>query len=324
MAVSEKGRGCLKYGCIGCGSVALIGLILIAVMAGLTLLGGSREPKFESIDLAQGLEPTRLDRIHPSEIESADRPLLPAAVEAPRRGKIVLDVSMCRFFIEPGPEGQPIRVEGRYDTAGFELDQDYSTDDAGGWTYRLGFRRRGFSIVSIEHEGSENEVRLIVPRDTPFALEGEVGLGESRIELGGLWLLDLDLGIGIGEHEVRFSEPLAAPLERLRIDGSIGESRILRVGNASPSSVEIDHSIGEILVDLRGAWRNDATVEIRCGIGSCGLRMPRDVGVRLDDVGVMIGESNLSVLQDWPEPAPGEPILTLSITNRLGEVRIER
>jgi hypothetical protein len=324
MAVSDKRAGCLKYGCMGCGGVALLGLILIGVMAVMTLLGGTKDPKFEAIDLAQGLERTRAQRIHPSEGDSADRIALPGALDTPKPGKIVLDVSMCRFSVEPGPAGEPIRVEGRYDSAGYELEQDYSTDTVDGWTYRLSFQRRGFGLLLVEGEGSNNHLRLIVPVDAPFVLVGTIGIGESEVELGGLWLRDVDLDIGIGEHEIRFSEPLAAPLERLRLDGSIGETRILHVGNASPSSVEIKHSIGELLVDLRGEWKNDATVATRCGIGSCNLRMPRDVGVVLEDAGVMIGESNLRTLESWPPADPGAPVLTLSITNKLGELNVRR
>ena len=114
-------------------------------------------------------------------------------------------------------------------------------------------------------------------------------------------------------------------MRRLRLDGSIGETRVLGVGNASPASFELSHSIGETFVDLSGEWRNDATIDYRCGIGACNLRPPYDdVGLLLDDAGVMIGESNLSRLQDWPTPAPGSPTLTLSITASLGENNIRR
>jgi len=302
-------------------------MVIVAVFAGLALLNSGVEPKFEPIDLAQDVAPTRIDRIRPEEGDSAERLGFPPGAEAPKAGKIVLDISMCRFSVEPGPAGHPIRVEGRYDTSSFELEQDYSVDERGEWTYNLSFGRRGFGALFVKHEGSANHVRLIVPRDTPIVLEGTVGVGESEIELGGLWLLDVDLGLGVGEHELSFGEPLLAPLDRLRIDGSIGESRIVGVGNASPAAVEIDHSIGELLVDLRGEWVRDARVETRCGIGSCRLRMPRGssgIGVVLEDAGVMIGESNLTVIQRWPAPEPGSPTLTLSMTNKLGELHVER
>ena len=60
-------------------------------------------------------------------------------------------------------------------------------------------------------------------------------------------------------------------------------------------------------------------------MGGCALRAPDDdVGLLLGDAGVMIGESNLSRLQDWPTPPPGSPTLTLSITASVGEVNVRR
>ena len=166
---------------------------------------------------------------------------------------------------------------------------------------------------------------MIVPPDLPFVLEGSIGIGESKLELGGLRLLDTDLELGVGAHEVSFSEPLAAPTASIRLDGFMGETKILGLGNASPASFMFDHFIGETLVDLRGEWQNDAVIDYRCGIGACILRAPDDdVGVLLDDAGVMIGESQLSRIENRPPAPPGSPTLTLSITATIGEVNIRR
>lgn len=324
MASKGKRSGCWKYGCLGCLGLVAVGLVLGAVVIGLVLLAGSKESRFEPVDLVQEAPRVRVERIHPDEAASSGLPRLPDALGSDGRGKIVLDVSMCRFDIEPGPAGEPIRVTGKYDVESFDLAQDYATDGENGWTYELSFRRKGLLALFVEHEGTGNRLRLIVPRDLAFALEGRVGIGESELELGGLNLLDVDLELGTGAHEVSFSEPVVEPLERLHLNGSIGETRVYGVGNASPASFRLSHSIGETTVDLRGPWRNDATVEYRCGIGACILRPPRDVGLVLEDAGVMIGESNLFRLQDWPEPPPGSPTLTLSMTGKLGEVRIQR
>jgi hypothetical protein len=325
--MAEKGKwaGCLKYGCFGCLGVVAVGLVFGAVMVGLVLMANSKESRFEPVDLARQVQPNRIDRIHPVEGESGNDPLLPSAPPIADPGRIVLDITMCRFDVEPGPAGEPIRVQGQYDVESFELTEDYVPDGENGWTYELSFRRRSLISLFVEQDGKGNRLRLIVPRDLPFVLEGSIGVGESRMELGGLRLLDTDLELGVGAHELSFSEPLAEPTARLHLDGSMGETRIIGLGNASPTSFRFDHSIGETLVDLSGEWRNDATIIYRCGLGACNLRAPDDnVGLILDDAGVMIGESNLRRLQDWPEPPPGSPTLTLSITASIGEVSVRR
>jgi hypothetical protein len=324
MPKTGRWSGCLKYGGLGCLGLVALGLVLGAVVVGLALLARARESRFEPVDRAQRVGSTRIDRIGPAETDRGDAPRLPDAPPPPGRGRILLDVSMCRFRIEPGPAGEPIRVQGRYDVEFFELTEDLTRGADDAWTYSLRFGRRGLTSLFAEHEASGNHLRLTVPRDLPFVLEGRIGIGESDLELGGLHLLDVDLGLGVGEHELAFSEPLSAPLARLHLDGSIGETRVLRVGNASPQSFVFSHSIGETTVDLRGAWRNDAEVRYRCGIGACTLKPPREVGLRLENGGVMIGETNLDRLRDWPEPPQGSPVLTLSMTARIGEVRVQR
>jgi len=92
-------------------------------------------------------------------------------------------------------------------------------------------------------------------------------------------------------------------------DGRIDDALAIAFGSATPRPVT-ESVIREI--------------EARCGIGACTLRMPRDVGVRLESAGVMIGESNVSALRNWPDPEPGSPTLTLSLTGKMGEVLIQR
>ena len=325
--MAEKGKwaGFLKFGCIGCLGLVAVGLVFGAVIVGLALIANSKEQRFEPIDLTQQVQPTRIDRIHSVEGETGDSASLPPAPPIADAGRVVLDITMCRFFVEPGEAGEPIRVEGEYDAESFELTQDYTTDDEDGWVYELKFRRRGLTSMFVEQEGRGNRLRLIIPPDLPFVLEGSIGVGESELELGGLRLLETDLDLGVGAHEMSFAKPLAAPTGSLRLDGFIGETKILGLGNASPTSFMFDHSIGETLVDLSGEWQNDAVINYRCGIGACILRAPDDdVGLILEDAGVMIGESNLSRIQNRPTPPPGSPTLTLSITATLGEVNIRR
>ena len=52
------------------------------------------------------------------------------------------------------------------------------------------------------------------------------------------------------------------------------------LGNASPSTVWVAQSIGETRLDLSGAWRNDAEIDLRCGVGECCDRCSRPGGGR--------------------------------------------
>jgi hypothetical protein len=321
VALSEK-RGCFKIGCLGCLGVAAVVLLVVVVLVVLGLLTGGREGRIEPFDRAQPIRAAGSPGTAGAEpSEGPDRELVAHEIDVAEPGRIVLDLNRGSFEIRPGPSGEPIRLEGRYDAGRFNLTESYETYGETGWTYRVSFEQRGFGIRPfIQHEPDENRVRLIIPRDAPIVLEGRVGVGESELELGGLWLLGVDLDIGIGEHTVSFGEPLPIPLGRLRLDASIGALIVDGIGNASPREVWVKHSIGEVGVDLRGPWRRDAEVFVRCGIGECDVRVPRNVDLEMDRASVTIGEASRP--RDRPAPEAGQPTLKLSVSGNIGEVQV--
>lgn len=315
MDSADKGRSCLKVGCLGCVGCLTLPVLLVLVLA-LASFVGRREPRPESVHRSQDVT-TPPGSVAPPSTEKR-----PAAAQIGEPGRIVLDVSRCLFELIPGPSGSSLEVEGRYDTAAFELTEEYERYGETGWIYRLSLEPRGF--LRFGGDGGSNRLQLIVPRDMPFVLEGKIGIGESRLELGGLWLMQADLDLGIGEHELSFKEPLPAPMEHFGLDGSIGELRVLHLGNASPSTVLVEHNIGEVLLDLSGDWKRDAHVEARCGIGECSLKVPEEVAVVVEESTLRIGEQNLSRFEDEGQPAPGSPTLRLAVSGFIGELRVDR
>ncbi len=302
------GKGCLKTSCIGCLIVAGAGMILVIVLVALVFVQANREVRMERVDVVRG--------VSPQELEPSRPPLDPA-----QPGRVVLDVSWGSFSVRRGAPGEPLHLDGKYDTGGFELEETYDTDGDGGWTYRVRFAPRGMRLM-FSDENTPNRLRLTLPADMPIALEGRLGTGQSDLELGGMWLVGLDLDVGIGQHRIKFDEPLHSPMNRFRVDGSMGELRIESLGNASPESVEIDHGIGELFLSLGGDWRRDAAIAVSCGVGECDVRVPRGVGVELDTASILLGEIDSAGLRDWPATAPGAPTLHLSVSGQVGEVRI--
>ena len=314
MAQGEK-RGCLKVGCLGClGTGAVVGLVIV-VLLGIGLLTGFGDERFEPIDRAHAVP---VPRAAPGMRETTE-----AHVEEP--GRIVLDVTRGSFSIRPGPAGEPIRLEGEYNAGNFELEEEFEAYGESGWIYRLSFEQRGFGIRPfVQHGGNKNRLTLIVPRGVPVVLEGYVGIGESEFELGGLWVAEIDLEFGIGEHALSFSEPLPLPMKSLRLDTSIGVLQVDSLGNASPRLVEIRHSVGETEIDLHGAWQQDAEIRIWCGIGECDVRVPDDVNIDLQRASVLIGESGSSLGRNRPQPDPAAPTLELSVSGQIGELKVRR
>jgi len=320
--LSEK-RGCFKVGCLGCLGVTAVVLLVLAFLFVLGAITGGGETRIEPIDRSQVLpQSSRPVVAEPAPPEpGAMVRLIDHEIEVAEPGRIILDLNRGEFEIRSGAPGEPIRLEGEYDAGHFELEESYESYGETGWIYRVNFDQRGVGLRPfIQRDGQGNRVRLILPRDAPIVLEGRVGVGQSTLELGGLWILGVDLDVSVGEHNLSFDEPLAIPMGRFRVDGSVGVLEIDQLGNASPREVWIKHSIGETGVDLRGAWRRDAEVDIVCGIGECDVRVPKDVKIDLRRAGVMIGESSGPGRRT--EPEPGAPTLKLSVSGSIGEVRV--
>lgn len=150
----------------------------------------------------------------------------------------------------------------------------YSNPD---WQPRLDYqvrKERGDLEVEVEGEfkvGSwdwgdwkedHNEWDLRLDRTLPMSLKVEFGAGEGHLDLAGLNLQKLHLGMGAGEAEIDLKD---TSVPDLLMEAGVGSAR----------------------VDLSGEWRNDLDATFRCGVGSLVLILPRGVGVRVEVQGLL-------------------------------------
>jgi len=256
-------RTWLRWGCLG----VLAIVVFFALLAGYAFFSAWRNAGREQV------EPTTRTRALPA-------PADPSTAAPPPPGKIVLDFAVGEFIVEPGPPGSPIRIEGEYDTNSFQLVQELEESNDGTWEYRARFGPSGFlrdSGLRAVFGGSLPKLRVSLPRGVPFALESSSNKGPCTMELGGLWLTEVDVYHEKGPLEIGFRRPTEEPVERLKIRGKQGPTEIDRIGNASPRVVDIRGSMGPTEVDLRGAWVRDADVRVRGSMGPAEIRLPRNV-----------------------------------------------
>lgn len=294
----ENRGGCLRCGCLTCvGCLALPFAMALFGLVGYWIQGPTEE---------------RLEDVHRSQE-------LPAV---PQEARIVLDVSSAFIEIVAAETGAPLRVEGQYDAAAYQLRENFD-DRAEGWEYHFTFQRKGGFQRPFGRKREANRLRLFVPQEVPFTLAGSIGTGESRLALGGLSVVGLDLDLGTGSHELSFDGTPAVPMKDFQIDASIGELSVRGVGNASPETVRIGHRMGSVNVDLGGGWARDASIEVRCGVGECRVRVPQDVAVSLDESSVRLGDERVVGIENRPAPREGAPVLHLSVSGEIGQVEID-
>jgi hypothetical protein len=177
--------------------------------------------------------------------------------------------------IRPGGAGELYRTDIRYDSDTFEPVTDYRD---GRLDVGVEGRGRGIKIRNTE----SGEMRLALSPDVPLDLDLDFGAVEANIELGGLRLARADIETGASETQIRFSEPNRGVCESLRIQMGAAALEARGLGNANCARVRAEGGVGDLTLDFSGAWRGDMDAEVTIALGSLTLRVPENVGVRVD------------------------------------------
>jgi len=300
------GKQMVKYGCFGC-----IGLVAIAVLfAG--LVGGMAYLKSRS-------EAVEKETFSHEPLEGEETVQGPATADGDEatEGHVVLDLAGAEFEIGPAAEGGKLEVQATYDRNSYELIEQFEPDGGSGWSYRVSFRRTGSSLVVALKElisGNRPELTILLPPDLSIRLDLGLAEGGARVELGGMWITDATIEMEKGGLELRVSDPMPIPMERLAIHGKMGGLAATKLGNASPRELELDFRMGGMSVDLRGEWRADAQITIHASMGGGVLRLPRNV--RIEGLDTRRGVGSMD-----EEEVP-LPTLSFAAESELGELQI--
>lgn len=282
MAKKEGGRKWLRCGCMGC-----LAVLALCVVIGAIFLGGA----------AYGVRSEKIEeQVLTPEIPVA--PPVDGLAQGPEgielapggRGEVLLDLRRGEFFIEPASAGDPLRVEARYDRSACEMVESLDEGADGAWSYQLRFSCGSGSLLSGLRRmlgGTTPEVRIFLPPDTELDLDLRLAQGDSKVELGGMWIDSARIDFEMGSVELGIDRPLRAPMEQFEIRGSMGELTTHSLGNASPRDLSVDFRMGGMELDLHGGWVGDSNVDLRFHMGGGVVLLPRDVrieGVETDRV----------------------------------------
>lgn len=311
MAQAQGGcRTAFKFGCLGCLAV----LFLLTVMAAITFgiaWNQVRNEEVETQELTQVLAVPEPLAVEEEALEVPREFVVPQTA-----GRVVLDLRNTVFEIRPAEPGEPLTVKARFDINAYDLTEslEEGSDDRG-WIYNVRFRRTSDSYaLTVLKEllgGSKPKVKIFLPVDLPFDLEADFMQGGADVELGGLWLTNVDIRFLQGGGAVQFSEPLQHPAESVAIQFTQGGGAVEGIGNASPNAVDVSFSMGGGYLDLRGSWQRDAQITIDQSMGGVSVQLPDNVALR------GIGR------HDTEEPTEGGkevPVLRFSTSSHLGEL----
>ena len=136
--------------------------------------------------------------------------------------------------------------------------------------------------VASGGRSESGELRLLLPRRVPLDLDLEFGGAEAALDLGGLALQSVRLECGATDATLNFTAPNRAHMRELVVDMGAASFTALRLGNANADQIRVRGGMGALDLDFSGSWQRDLSVITRVGIGKTTLRVPEEVGVRLE------------------------------------------
>lgn len=140
----------------------------------------------------------------------------------------------------------------------------------------------GIRASSGDDRDGIGELKLQVPARVPLELDLELGGTQSVLELGGLSLRSLRLECGATDATLSFSMPNHARMRDIEIDVGAADFTAVNLGNANAEQIRVRGGGGVVDLDFGGTWTQDMTVTTRLAVGKLVLRIPSDVGVRLE------------------------------------------
>jgi len=190
--------------------------------------------------------------------------------------RVMVDIDAAEVRLVKSPVDREARVTMYYSEHGYQASADFDEK-----RNRLDISLSKKSWWDASDGDGHAEVLIELPPAVEIDLDAEIKAGEIDVDLGGLGLVGLDLTTMAGQVLVDFSEPNAAAMDLLRINTKVGETELLRLGNARFKEAEINGGIGEMRVDFRGAVLSNASAHIDLDLGETRLRLPDEVGVKM-------------------------------------------
>ena len=203
----------------------------------------------------------------------------PLGKEKSLDANIRFDIGSLEIFGEKSSAAYAVDLE--YDKSSYQPELRYDPP-SGGDEGRLSFKLESTHRAGIRSERHRNRLRLGLTNSVPIRINVNTGIGDARLNLSGLKVSRLDLESGVGGSKISSYDPNPVVCDRIRIRNGVGSMDAVGLGNLNFRELEFEGGVGGANLDFTGRWEQDAEVRVQVGVGGVNLRMPRDVGVRVE------------------------------------------
>lgn len=167
------------------------------------------------------------------------------------------------------------RVKYRYDSASHTL----TVGDDSGFT-------NAFTLRHGHDRPDENEphptLGLGVAAGVPLDLSLDFSAADAVLDMSRLALSRLSVEAAASDSRVTFGTPNPSRIPTLELHATLAGVNVAQLGNAHADTVRARTTIGRMSLDLGGDWTGRTTLELRAVMGVITVRVPSDVGVRIE------------------------------------------
>ncbi len=250
------------------------------------------------------------------------------------RGEESLDVRVSyavgRFEVGPISGDLLYTIKSRYDAEVFDLYSAYRKRDGRG---RLRIDIEGEADIEFsrlkDYDARAGHLELGITDAIPVSISVELGAAEALLDLGGIRLSGLKLETGASDTKIRFGKKNSEAIDRCVIRAGAATIEIESLGNSGCRHIEVEGGIGAITLDFSGDWDYNATAEIKVGLGAVEVRVPSELGVRIERKTFLMSldapdfwkGDDAWVSRNWSEASTR---LELNLSGALGTINIVR
>jgi hypothetical protein len=165
-----------------------------------------------------------------------------------------------------------------YDKASYQPEVQYNSGAEGRFSFDLHSTNKG----GLRRQRQSNRLRLEFTDSIPLSLKVNAGVGDARLSLTGMKISRIEFESGVGGAKISAYEPNTIPCEYVRLKNGVGGFDATGLGYLNFREFEFEGGVGGANLDFSGEWKQNADIRIQVGVGGVNVRMPREIGVRVE------------------------------------------
>ena len=169
--------------------------------------------------------------------------------------RVKVDYAAGTFSVKPGDRDLLYQMTLTYDEEHFEPVSSYRDG-----TLNLGIEG---TRKNIDLDGdNESRLDLVLSRGIPMSLDLEFGAVKADFDLSGIPLLNLEVSTGASESRLVIDEPNPVAMDEADFEVGAASFEARGLGNLNAERISVDAGVGNVELDLTGAWKRDGRVSV--------------------------------------------------------------